>query len=520
MTLRRKILFALILVAGVGLVATDFALYVGVRSYLYTQIDKELLALSDSSSRALTNACDPSSIASGGPTLGGPVNTGIPTDSWVAFVSAGQTVCHGFLNSALDGNTPEPRMPAVFGSGPGATPYSTYFATSASGAGGGPYRMVGYLGTASNGFQQVTGTLVVAIPTSDAEQTLGQVRNIELIATLAVLVALAIVIWSMVRLSLRPLDDMTRTADAIAAGDLSQRVRTANPHTEVGRLGAALNTMLGQIETAFAARERSESRLRRFVADASHELRTPLTSIRGYAELFRRGAASRPEDLANSMRRIEDEAARMGVLVDDLLQLARLDIAASEKQKMPMAPVDLAALARDAVSDQRAADPLRPIHLNAAESTAQGDEAALRQVIANLLTNASQHTPPGTAVTVATGTDTDSGTAFVEVADAGPGMTAEDAAHAFERFWRADPARTRGHSGAGLGLAIVAAIVSSHDGRITLDTSPGNGCRFRVILPAGDRSGMSRPTPSQTPEDSVVVRSSAGAIEAHEGYAG
>src|SRR5579872_786961 len=164
--------------------STDFALYVGVRSYLYTQIDKELLALSNSSSRALAGACSASNISQGGPTAGGPINTGLPNDSWVAFTSAGHTICHGFLNSELDGTTAEPQMPAAFGSTAGDTPYFAYFATSASGDGGGPYRMVGFPGTASNGFEQVSGTLVVAIPTTDAEQTLGQVRNIELIATL------------------------------------------------------------------------------------------------------------------------------------------------------------------------------------------------------------------------------------------------------------------------------------------------------------------------------------------------
>jgi two-component system OmpR family sensor kinase len=516
LTLRRKLLLALIVVAGAGLVATDIALYIGVRSYLYTQIDKELLELSNSSSRALGQACNSSSISNQGP--GGPITGVLPNGSWVAFTSNGQVVCQGFLNAELNGTTPAPHLPGAFGSAAGATPYGVYFGTS-SGPGGAPYRMVAFAGTASNGLQEVSGTLIVAIPSSDAEQTLGQVFYIELIATLTVIVALAVVAWSIIRISLKPLDDMTKTADAIAAGDLSQRVKTSDPRTEVGRLGAALNTMLSQIETAFAARARSESRLRRFVADASHELRTPLTSIRGYAELFRRGAANRPEDLANSMRRIEEEAARMGVLVDDLLQLARLDIAASEEQSTPKSPVDLASLARDAVSDQRAADPAHPIELHADESRVEGDEAGLRRVIANLLANASQHTAAGTAVTVTTGADPATRTAFVEVADAGPGMTAEDASHAFERFWRADPARTRGGSGAGLGLAIVAAIVSSHEGRVTLETSPGNGCRFRVILPAaGERHDRAdRPTPTMTPDATVV---STGAGEMSGGYAG
>lgn len=495
MTLRRKILLAVVLVAGAGLVAADIALYVGVRSYLYGQIDNELLSLSNSPGHALGSACSSSSInpnGGGGGNDGGSI-AGLPENSWVAFASGGQLLCHGFLISTLDSSTPAPHLPSAFGSAPGATRYGTYFGTSSSGKGGTSYQMAGFAGSASSGFgESVNGVLIVAIPTASAEATLGQIGDIELIATLAVLVALAILAWSIIRFSLRPLEDMTKTADAIAAGNLSQRVPTRNARaarTEVGRLGAALNAMLGHIETAFAARERSEAKLRRFVADASHELRTPLTSIRGYAELFRRGAANRPEDLANSMRRIEEESARMGVLVEDLLQLARLDIAAAEQQSLEMAPVDLATLATDAVSDQRAADPERPVTLYAEPALVRGDEGALRQVIANLLANASHHTAAGTAITVRTGTSGARGGSYVEVADSGSGMSSEQAAHVFERFWRADPARTRGHSGAGLGLSIVAAITAAHKGTVSVDASPGRGCLFRVVLPSATDDG-------------------------------
>jgi two-component system OmpR family sensor kinase len=276
-----------------------------------------------------------------------------------------------------------------------------------------------------------------------------------------------------------------------------------------------MNAMLAQIETAFAAREQSEARLRRFVADASHELRTPLTSIRGYAELFRRGAAQRPEDLATAMRRIEEEATRMSALVDDLLQLARLDLAVADRRETVCEPVDLARIATDAATDLRAVEPERPVALEAAPATTTGDEAALRQVAANLVANARHHTPAGTAVTVRSGT-TAGGRTFIEVEDAGPGMSEADAAHVFERFWRGDPARTRGHGGAGLGLAIVAAIAEAHGGDVALDTAPGRGSRFRVELPASTppRDGVPRPA---EPAPGTVAPDAPGAPAAAAG---
>jgi two-component system OmpR family sensor kinase len=286
-----------------------------------------------------------------------------------------------------------------------------------------------------------------------------------------------------VRVGLRPLDQKATTAGANASGDLSQRVEHADDRTEVGRLGAALNTMLGHIEQAFAARTASEQRLRRFVADASHELRTPLTSIRGYAELFRRGAAERPDDLATAMRRIEDESARMSVLVDDLLLLARLD----QGRPLEREEVDLVALASDAVDDARAVSPDRPITFETnGPVTVTGDEARLRQVTANLLTNARAHTPEGTRVHVRVRSTPEG--AEIEVADDGPGLAPDEAARVFERFYRADPARTRSRGGSsGLGLSIVAAIASAHGGRATLDTAPGQGATFRVALPSCSR---------------------------------
>ncbi len=321
-------------------------------------------------------------------------------------------------------------------------------------------------------------TLVVAVPLRDMSEALHRLLFVELIVALGVLLGLAVLAWWVVKLGLRPLEGMQQTAGAIAAGDLSRRVEIVDEHTEVGRLGLALNEMMQRIETAFEARAASEARLRRFVGDASHELRTPLTSIRGYAELFRRGAADRPEDLAKAMRRIEEEAGRMGSLVDDMLLLARLD----QGRPLERQPVDLTRIARDAVDDARAVAPNRPIDYSPNGAVfVPGDEARLRQVLANLLQNANRHTPPDTPVHVRVVEGADE--AVIEVADEGPGMPSDDTSRVFERFWRADPSRTRASGGAGLGLAIVAAIADAHGGRAEVNSAAGLGSTFRVHLP-------------------------------------
>jgi two-component system OmpR family sensor kinase len=323
------------------------------------------------------------------------------------------------------------------------------------------------------------GTMTIAVPLRDVSQTLTRLRNIELIVIAGVLLALASCAWLLIRLGLRPLDRMGATAGAIAAGDLSRRVSPANPRTEVGRLGLALNAMLGQIEQAFADRQAGEDRLRRFLSDASHELRTPLTSIRGYAELYRMGAASDPQETARSMARIEEEAARMGVLVEDLLALARLD----EMPPTRREPVDLEPLLRDAADDARAAAPDREVAIAVAGShVAAGDASQLRQVLANLMRNALTHTPAGSPIELSL--DDADGYVRVVVRDHGPGLPKDAAASVFERFWRAEGGRERGRGGAGLGLAIVAAIVDAHGGRVSAANAPGGGAAFTLEIPA------------------------------------
>jgi two-component system, OmpR family, sensor kinase len=364
--------------------------------------------------------------------------------------------------------------------------------------------------------QSFTGTMVVGFDVSTVYRTLDGLALIDLIVSAVVLVALAIVGIAIVRTSLRPLTDIELTAGAIAAGDLSQRVPDRDPRTEVGRLGRSLNAMLAQVEAAFHAREksegaarRSEEKMRQFVADASHELRTPLTAIRGYAEYYRQrggvgngarhaapadaepllagGGRLTEPDIDRIMQRVEQESARMGVLVEDMLLLARLD----QQRPLERRPVDLLTLAADAVQDARMIAPRRKIELTVGRGAAflvLGDEARLRQVITNLMSNALSHTPDGTPIDVRILTHGPDGrlpvpSVTIEVDDHGAGLSKEQAERVFERFYRADQARGRKTGGAGLGLAIVAALVDAHDGAVGVDTAPGSGAMFWITLP-------------------------------------
>ena len=291
---------------------------------------------------------------------------------------------------------------------------------------------------------RAASTIVVAVPLGEVDETLDRLLLVEALVILGVLLVLGVAAAWLVRLGLRPLDRMGTTAGIIARGDLSRRVTPATPRTEVGRLGLALNAMLERLEEAFAQRQASEDRLRRFLSDASHELRTPLASIRGYAELFRMGAAREPADVEKAMRRIEEEAARMGVLVEDLLALARLD----EQREPVREPVDVSAIARDAVDDARATAPDRRIDVDAPSGAGVlADPHQLRQVLANLLRNAIVHTPAGTPVEVTVARAADN--VVVQVRDHGPGLPDGDPDALFERFWRSEGGRERGRAGAG-----------------------------------------------------------------------
>jgi two-component system, OmpR family, sensor kinase len=368
------------------------------------------------------------------------------------------------------------------------------------------------LALSTGGTEQVTGTLIVGADLGNVNATIGRLAATVLIIGLIIVCILALAIVAVVRTSLRPLVDIEETAGEIAAGHLNRRVPERDPRTEIGSLGRSLNTMLSQIETAFHAQEESEAaahqseeRMRRFIADASHELRTPLTAIRGFAEYYRqRGGLVRshghgeaagdasgltPADLDRIMRRVEKEAARTGLLVEDLLMLARLD------QQRPLArqPVDLLMLAADAVGDARLLAPARDIDLTVQPGAAFlviGDEPKLRQVIGNLMTNALTHTPEGTPIEVSISSGVldpraadPTPAVLLDVIDHGPGLTPEQAKRVFERFYRADQARTRATGGSGLGLAIVDALVTAHGGIASVHTAEGQGARFRIALP-------------------------------------
>jgi two-component system, OmpR family, sensor kinase len=324
-------------------------------------------------------------------------------------------------------------------------------------------------------------TLVIAVPLHEVDQTLARLIVVEALVGAAVIVALVALGWLVIGVGLRPLVRIGRVANEIAHGNLSRRVSPANDRTEVGRLGTSLNEMLGQIERAFADRSESEDRLRRFLSDASHELRTPLASIRGYAELFRLGAASDPAEVERVMGRIEAEATRMGVLVENLLLLARLE----EVPDAPLVPMDLGELVEHAAQDARATAPDREVLLHASGPVrVTGDPMQLRQVLANLTRNAVIHTPPGTVIEITAAREGEH--AVLEVRDHGPGLPADAGDRLFERFWRTEGGRSRGRGGAGLGLAIVKAIVEAHNGEIHAYNAPDGGAVFRVSLPLAD----------------------------------
>jgi two-component system OmpR family sensor kinase len=325
----------------------------------------------------------------------------------------------------------------------------------------------------------------VAIDLTDVESTVRSLIYAQIAIGIAVLSVLGIVGYAVVHRSLRPLAEVERTAAAIAGGELDRRVPQRDPRTEVGRLSLALNGMLAQIQRAVASSDASadqargsEERMRRFITDASHELRTPLTTIRGFAELYRQGAA---RDIEMLMSRIESESRRMGVLVEDLLLLARLDA----QRPLDRRRVDLLALAADAVHDAQSIAPQREITMEVFDGPGipevVGDEPRLRQVVGNLVANALQHTPERARITVRVGTT--QSYAILEVTDEGPGMNQQDAHRAFERFYRTDSSRTRTSGGTGLGLSIVDSLVHAHGGTVSVTTAPGQGCRFRVSLP-------------------------------------
>jgi two-component system OmpR family sensor kinase len=478
LSLRTRLLLGVIVLAAVGLVAADLVTYSKLSSFLIQRTDTALNAAHQAVEGALPRQGGGSGSGPGpGPGPGGDAGSltaAVPGDYIQLRTLNGKVVVAGFVPQFSNAKRPPaPRLPAAITlpTAPVGADRVTYLTVPAR-SGGGRWRV-----RASIEPSAPNQILIIGASLAEVDSTLHQLLLIELLVTALVLVAIGGLGAWVIRLSLRPLDAIETTAAAIAAGDLTQRVERADEQTEVGRLGLALNAMLHQIEEAFKAREASERKLRRFVADASHELRTPLAAVRAYAELFTRGAADRPDDLARSMSGISRVAERMSVLVDDLLLLARLD----EGRPLEQKSVQLADVVGEAVDAARAVEPNRPIAVTLEPATVVGDRDRLRQIVDNLLANVRAHTAPDTAVQV-TLSHVD-GTAEISVADSGPGLTEEQASHVFERFYRADPSRARARGGVGLGLAIVSAVAHAHGGDVSARSAPGEGATFSIVLP-------------------------------------
>jgi len=340
-------------------------------------------------------------------------------------------------------------------------------------------------------------TVAVALPLDSVQETLTQMQLFIALVGVGVVLVAVVAGYAAVQRSLRGLRAIEDTAaEVVASGDLTRRAPVAPDSTEVGRLGTSFNAMVANLETAFAAQAASEARMRRFVSDASHELRTPLASIRGYGELYRMGAVPE-EQLPATFGRIESEAIRMSTLVNDLLALARLD---EGRQELRIGRVNLTAIAHDALDDLRALDSTRPSDVLAdGDVWVDADGDRIRQVVTNLIGNAIQHTPEGTAVEIAVGSPP--GWAALEVRDHGPGVPPEAADRIFERFYRPDTSRARTSGGSGLGLAIVATIVGAHGGTVSYRPTPGGGATMSIYLPVPPSSTEQAPEDADSEED-------------------
>ena len=455
-SLRLRLLCLAVALVLVGLVVSDALVLTTLRSQLVARVDKQITGMARSGHVLVPHA----------------------GFSWASstFTGTVQSTGSGPLVVGWNGGAVGQDRPALAS--------MTFAQLNAHAAGGQPFTLGHWRLLVANVEPNVDVVFVGSL--SEANDTIGNLTDGFWVIGMVVLLLVTGVGWFAVRAGLKPLAQIETTATEIAGGHpLSNRMPEASHRTEVGRLSNSLNSMLEQIEAAFAARAASENRMRAFVADASHELRTPLAGIRGFAELYRMGALSEDADVKRTMARIESEAVRMGGLVEDLLTLARLD----EQRPIELAPMDLRTLAADALHDTTALDPTRPVSLTgpggaAAPSAALvlGDEARLRQVVTNLVGNAVRHTPPGTPVRIGVGTV--NGHGVIEVADQGPGLTPEQAHRVFERFYRVDASRSRQEGGgAGLGLAIVSALVAAHSGDVQVESTPGAGALFRVRLP-------------------------------------
>jgi two-component system OmpR family sensor kinase len=465
MSLRLRLLLTLAPLFILGLAAADAGTYVALQSSLLQNVDNQLVSLHDGAENALGHSGPP-----GGQFDNGGGSGQLPPGTYGELVNASGPLSGGGLYGGyVQSTASHPVLPATI--------YKDSSTTLLTVPGVGTWDSYRVLVTPDA--NQPGTDLVVALPLDGVDTTLGTLLLFEIAISSGITIVVLVVTWLLVRRGMRPLERMGATARSIAAGNLGRRVSPSNERTEVGQLGLALNGMLSQIERAFAERDVTEQKLRHFVSDASHELRTPLTSMRGYAELLQRNPDMTRDDVLLAVRRIEDETRRMGLLVDDLLLLARLD----QGRPLDRAPVDLTSMVNDAVSDARAADPGRSVSARIeAPIVVTGDDLRLRQAVANLVRNALVHTPAGSPVEVAL--HPENGHVEIDVIDHGPGVPAAQRERIFERFHRADPLRSRDQGGSGLGLSIATAVVGAHGGRISVSDTPGGGATFRIELPA------------------------------------
>ncbi len=474
-SLLNRLTLGVVLLSTLGVVASDITAQTLLRNYLTHEVDNELLSVAGGSIPRLESAGIESDAddfdGRGVRSMQGRPLRSVPTSTSVTLIGPAGVVLGqigGDLNateitSYLSAITPE--KTAKYGNRPFTIETDEH-----------DFRVLSL--ALPSGF----GRVVVAHSFEDIDRILARLQGLFILIGLVMIFFIAIASRKVITVGLKPLATVEATAVRIADGDLTARLPDVKPNTEVGRLVSTLNTMLGRIEESFAARLESESKLRRFVADASHELRTPITAIRGFAELHRQGAVSGEEDTKELIGRIENESKRMGSLVEDLLLLARLD----QSREMKSDPVNLTQIVSDAVASARAAGQNHPVNFDeqSEEIYALGDKDRIHQVVANLLANARTHTPAGTVIDVSVKQDIDG--VRIRIADNGPGLTEADQARIFERFYRADASRVRTDGeGTGLGLSIVDAVMRAHAGKVSVESELGKGAVFTLFFPLG-----------------------------------
>ncbi len=480
-SLRSRLVLGVVILTAIGFILSAVVTQRALQSYLLTQVDNELLSISGGTLPRISQAGiaqDEDDFFSPDGHHGRPNPrpqqsqqplARIPTSTSITVIDNSGTV-----TSELGGDLNAASVSAYL---------QGFKPADAKAANGQPFTIAGS-GEDYRAIAQVLpngqGSVVAARSLNDLDNTINKLRFFFLLIGLLLLTLIAVASRIVIKIGMRPLEAVEVTAEHIAAGDLSARMPDAEPRTEVGRLVNSLNSMLGHIETSFAARTESENRLRRFVADASHELRTPLTAIRGYSELYRQGAVKEGEPTKELLGRIEGESMRMGALVEDLLLLARLD----QAREMELKPVNISKVLDEAVASARVAGPQHPINYKPAseEIFTLGDEVRIHQVVANLLANARVHTPAGTHINVTASQGSDG--LRISVGDNGPGLSEKDQARIFERFYRADPSRVRvDGEGSGLGLSIVDAVMRAHGGNVSVESQLGKGATFTLFFP-------------------------------------